>query len=508
MKNKMAKTAIIVTVFTFLSKFLGFIREGIIAYFFGASQLVDAYLMAISLPSLLLGFFTCFATAFTPLYIEQKEKSSKSTANKYMNSVLIFVGVVSICFISLTVLFAPQIIKIATPGFSEEQIKLTTVFFKISVWDILFLSILNIYASFLQANDKFSYVSASMLFHSLIQIIFTLCAGFLNVIFLVYGYVFADVIYLFVLVVFSVKNGYKFYGFEFNHIKNLIILVFPIFISSMLTVFNSYIDKVFATYLNEGVIACLNYANMIITFIVMMLNTGLVTMIYPYFSKLITNNDMYRLNNLIIKALKYIIILFTPSTIGLFFLATPVVELLFGRGAFGEDAIVITSNILKFYSFSIFMIGIYDILFRLLYASKKSSVVLFSSVITVFTNVFFNFIFVKKFGYSGIALGTTLSYVITIVILYFNIKKLYNTFHLKELKNTIRNSIIASFAMGLFLFVIQAFIHLKNNLLLIIISLIVGSMTYFACYIILDPEIKNTIIQNVKGKNHFKFKEK
>ena len=52
----MKKTALLIMLITILSKIFGFARELTLAYFYGASNVSDAYLVSITIPSVIFGF--------------------------------------------------------------------------------------------------------------------------------------------------------------------------------------------------------------------------------------------------------------------------------------------------------------------------------------------------------------------------------------------------------------------------------------------------------------------
>lgn len=62
------KTALIITIIALGAKFIGFTREIVLAYFYGTSYVVDAYLMAIAIPGIVFGWITSLSVSYTPIY--------------------------------------------------------------------------------------------------------------------------------------------------------------------------------------------------------------------------------------------------------------------------------------------------------------------------------------------------------------------------------------------------------------------------------------------------------
>ena len=72
MSSKVAKSALILMVATLLSKILGFARDLVLASTYGAGVVSDAYLMALSIPTILFlgSFCVAIQNTFMPLFTE------------------------------------------------------------------------------------------------------------------------------------------------------------------------------------------------------------------------------------------------------------------------------------------------------------------------------------------------------------------------------------------------------------------------------------------------------
>ena len=65
----MKKTALLLMIITVLSKLVGFARDLTLSYFYGASSITDAYLISITIPSVIFGFIGIgIATGYIPMY--------------------------------------------------------------------------------------------------------------------------------------------------------------------------------------------------------------------------------------------------------------------------------------------------------------------------------------------------------------------------------------------------------------------------------------------------------
>ena len=105
----MGKIIIIAIIFNIISKFLAFFRELSLAYFFGASSLTDAYLVAISIPTTIFGIIgSGILNGYIPMYNHIRETSNtynaKRFTNNFINTMLIFSSLVFLLGFSFSLL--------------------------------------------------------------------------------------------------------------------------------------------------------------------------------------------------------------------------------------------------------------------------------------------------------------------------------------------------------------------------------------------------------------------
>ena len=68
-KHNIAQTAVLMMILTLISKLLGFVRELVLANFYGASYIVDAYVLAQSIPGMIFGgVFPAIGTVCLPTF--------------------------------------------------------------------------------------------------------------------------------------------------------------------------------------------------------------------------------------------------------------------------------------------------------------------------------------------------------------------------------------------------------------------------------------------------------
>ena len=91
-KQTVTQAALLISVLSLVSKFIGFFREVLIANYFGATGQTDAFVVAMMIPGSILGLFAGgFSTLVIPFYLERKSKSEEA-ARKFVDSALLVWG--------------------------------------------------------------------------------------------------------------------------------------------------------------------------------------------------------------------------------------------------------------------------------------------------------------------------------------------------------------------------------------------------------------------------------
>lgn len=420
---KSSKTILIVICLLFIAKFLGFIKNIFLAKYYGTSIISDAYQMAISIPVIILGIVLYSYQAFTKgYYIAEK----KGRENEYASSFINFILLINIFIGIIILLFAKEIIHIFAPGFGSEQLKYTKALINPIIFGTLFLGIANILSEYLRCKKSHVISQFTYLIINIIEIISIIFAFYINYIWLSYGYLIANFMYFLILAVICKKKGLKYNLKIFK--KDVLVFInilFPVFLSSIITDANSMFDKIFASYFGEGTVSTLSYATNIKT-VSLIIAAGFLYVLYPNISKTIVEKKYTSFNNKIKKGMIYILMFYIPLTLICILFSKQIVSLVYFRGAFGSESLIKTSNTLVMYFIGIAGISIRDLYIKALYCLEKGKFVIFISFTSVICNIILNIILSKKIGYIGIPLATSLSVwiIIPILILYYkkNIK--------------------------------------------------------------------------------------
>lgn len=505
--SNIKKTAIIITIISLGSKLLGFGREVVLAYFYGTSYVVDAYLMAIAIPTIVFGWLTSLSVSYTPIYTDIRVKLGEDKATKFTNNIMSISITLSMICSLLGCIFSKLLVDIAAPGFEGEVYDLTNIFVKISVFKTVFTVLAQILVSYLNCHNKFTQSNISMLLVSSTQMIVIFLSSKLGKEFLIYGTVLSNIIQFFALYIFAFKNGFR-YKFELKvtpEIKQAFVILIPIFISSMLTQINNFVNKAFASGLDEGSISALNYSMTIRTFVFYIFTIALTTMIYPMLSKSMAENNIKAVKNMISKSINILIILFVPITIGALLLSDSAIAFVYERGKFNHNSTMMTSIAFQMYSLGLLALALREVITKVFYSMKDTKSTMYVSVFTVVLCIALSIVLVKPMGHAGLALATSLSETITIALFFYFLRKRLGNLGMKNSIIIFLKSAIASAVMGVVVYLTIKYISpilpigKIYKLISIGISAGCGGITYFILMLLLKVKEMDFFTKTIKS---------
>ncbi len=483
------KNAFWITVVTFASKILGFVREMLLARFFGTSYIVDAYLMAIAIPSILFGgISTSTSVTYIAVYTEIDEKQGKKASNNFTSNMLIISFFLSLILTTIGLLFTEEIVRLLASGFKGEAYFLTVKFLRISFFALVAITIRNIFMSFLHCNNGYIIEKISSLTFNFVNIAIVIISGLYNYKFLMYGYTFGYFIFMIMTLINSSAKGYKFrIKFDIDkNVKKVFYLSLPVFIGSMANQINLLVDKTIASNLKEGSISALNYAHVVNSFVFNLMTIAVITIVYPYFSKQISKNDMTGFKNTLTKGINLLIIFLMPALIGSVVLAKPTIVFLYERGAFSSSATNMTYTAFIFYSIGIMGMGLKGLMIRAFYSLQNTKIPMIIGLISVGINVTLNFILVRFMEHNGLALATSISATVTVLPLAILLRKKIGSFALMDSMKLFLKSSFSAILMGGAVYLLYGFlssvigIGFVKELVSLCIAVLLGALVYFS----------------------------
>ncbi len=425
-----AKTAIIMAVLLLCSKLFGFVREMVMAAYFGTSYIVDAYVMAQAIPTMLFsGIFTSLAIAYMPLFSEKMEKGSQEEGNVFTSQLIHILIAFSLLSAIVGFVFSDQLTALMAKGFTGETAALTSSYLKVSFSYVIFSSVACILEYYLQYKGTFLPQIIIGYVQNIILIAVIVISAFTNYRFLIYGLFFGNMIRMLLMYYLAKKKEYRHVirksGYS-DVLKQILPLAIPVFIGSCGTQINVFVDKYLASDLAEGSIAALNYGNLLNATIMTLSTSILSTIIYPKISQSNASGNRESVVSISKAGVALTILIALPFSIGAIVYSSEVVQIVFERGAFDAAATSLTKGAYKYYAIGMTFMALTTLLTNVYYSLKDTRRPMIFAMVGVVVNVAVNLLLVGSMQHEGLALGTSCAAIANAMLLYFGLRKFHN----------------------------------------------------------------------------------
>lgn len=416
MKAKTIKLSYHVLIGFILYKLLSLASNIVLSYKYGASQYSDAYIAAMAVPV----FIVSFTMAVTSGLFYKQAKKEKKLNIFFVSTVMILIALI----ISAAGFLYPDIfMKIFAYGFDENISAFAAGILKITVFacvPILVICSIKSYAR--GANSTLSILIESIpVFTAVIIGILISETDSLNVLGIssLTGYMVSAV--LIIMLLFISKNKSDNNNKKKEDIKYTIIYLAPICLNLFICQSGYFFDRNFASTLSSGSISALFYSQNIIQVITGIL-FFIITVNFFSLKKSIIKNDIKATHESIIKNTDNIMLVFVPVSFFIICFASPIVMGLFERGAFSGNNRLLTSRILIAYAIGILPMGLKFILDNIYFSFSDRKTPIIVSVIAILINIGLDFLLIIPLKLFGIALASSVSYIIAAALMAFKLK--------------------------------------------------------------------------------------
>ena len=496
------KVISILSSLTLLSRVLGYLRDLLIAKVIGAGLISDCFFIAFKLPNLFRRLFAegSMNSAFIPVVSGVREKVGKIEADQFFSKIFSMLIIFLFFFVILLEIFAPLVISLIAPGFSEDSLKkeLTVDFARLTFPFLLFICATSLIGAYLNTLGKFASMALTPVILNL-TIITCLVIFFKNTdqTFITYylslSISIAGIIQL-VWMLYNLKRNkvsLSVFGLNKNKFRKptnkFLKLLVPAILGNGVYQLNLLIDMILASTLAHGSISFLYYADRVNQLPLGVLGIAISTALLPILSKYVKKNDNVNITKSISSALKYGLLFSLPAFLGIFILSDEIVNLLFYRGQFDLFDVEQTSAGLVALSFGLPAFIMIKILVIPFFAKEDTITPIKVSLFSISINLILNLLLIDEFKHVGLAISTSVAAWVNMIILIsllirekIKFEKDIITFSIKVIISTIIMGISIKLISNIFeqnLINIR-FFQINNARLIFVIFFAI--LTYFA----------------------------
>lgn len=402
----------------FASKVFSFLREIVIASFYGTSSQTDALLVAMQAPMQLdcLVASTSVYSALMPSVVDLLQRKDQPGVARLVNNASTLILLVSGTLSVLVMLGASLAVHLLAGGFATDIKALTARLLLITILAAPLMGLSNVPWAVLNAMDRFLLPSLSLSFGAIAVIAMTLIFGHT---YGVYAPAAGVLIGMF-LQVFIQYQALGRLGITYRPFLNLgdpdmqraLKLFFPLWLSMIFMVLSPYVDNLIASYLSNGSISALRYAyNLSIPIM-----TGVMAVSWAAFPKLTTmvaRGEYTKLADALLKISMFLSFVLIGVSAWIILMRYQLVSIILQRGMFDAESTIRTAKALAAFALGLPFAGLYYYLIRGLFALSKNRAFLIISIISLVIHVIFNLILVRRFDFVGIALSSAVTQLAT-----------------------------------------------------------------------------------------------
>ncbi len=455
--QKMMKAAGFLMAANLVSRILGFIRESLMAGLFGKTGPTDAYNTAFILPDLLYWLLVggVLSAAFIPVLSEYIAKGKTEEGWKVVSSVSNLIFLSLCCLVIIAMIFTPRFIELQVPGFTAENRDLAIYLTRILLLQPVILAMSGITMGILNSHKIF-WPSAlgTVLYNASIIFFGALLAdsgdarsisGF------AFGVVFGAAANFLVQVPALRKVGLRYYPIiDFKHpgVRKIVSLALPIILMFTLNQFQVIVNSNLGSGLDPGSLTAIWYSYRLFQLPVGIFALAIGVAVFPTLSEQAALKKIKDFVRTISDAVRLIIFITVPVSVGMVVLRFPLIRVLFEHGKFGPEDTQATAIPLFYFTLGITAQAIIQILPRAFYALQNTWLPVILGVIAMVASIVWMYVLVGPLAHGGLALAVTLGAVMQMLLLFLMLRRRIGPINGKKMMQTFLQTVVISAFMG------------------------------------------------------------
>ncbi|WP_392566712.1 murein biosynthesis integral membrane protein MurJ [Utexia brackfieldae] len=409
------KSLAAVSSMTLFSRVLGFVRDAIVARFFGAGMATDAFFVAFKLPNLLRRIFAegAFSQAFVPILAEYKSQQGEEASKIFISYIAGLLTLILALVTIVGIIAAPIVIMITAPGFTQpmEKFELSVLMLRITFPYIFLISLASLVGAILNTWNRFSVPAFAPTFLNISMIGFTLFAS---------PYFHPPILALAASIL---VGGVLQILYQLPYLKNIGMLVLPrinlkdsgvwrvlkqmgpAILGVSVGQISLIINTIFASFLISGSISWMYYADRLMEFPAGVLGAALGTILLPSMSRAFARSDFDEYSQLLDWGLRLCFLLALPAAVALGIIAKPLIATLFEYGKFTATDTAMTQQALVAYSVGLLGLILVKVLAPAFYSRQDIKTPVRIAIATLILTQVMNLLFIVPLKHAGLSLS-------------------------------------------------------------------------------------------------------
>ena len=419
---RLLKSTSVVSFMTLLSRILGLVRDVVFARMFGATIVMDAFIVANRIPNMLRRFFAegAFSQGFVPVMARFREQHDHDEAREFVDAVAGTLGLLLFVVTLVGVVAAPLLVLVVAPGFvgDDGRFDLSVAMLRFTFPYLFFISLTAFAGGVLNTYGKFAVPAFTPVILNVVLISSALWLapqlaepGMA----LAYGVFLAGCVQLAFQVPFLAKiHAVPRPRWKPGHggVRRVVALMLPAIFGSSVAQINVLLGGIIASLLGVGKVSLLYYSDRLMEFPLGLFGIALATVTLPYLSRQAANQSMQEFSDTVDWSMKLVVLIATPAAVGLILLAEPLVATIFYGGIFTASDVELAALSLQAFAAGLMGFSFVKILAPAYFAREDTKTPVRIGLIALAVNFVLSVVLaytLTRAGYAGTHAGLALA---------------------------------------------------------------------------------------------------
>ena len=512
--TRVVKAAGVVGAATLLSRILGFIRDAVIAWFFGAGFSSDAFIAAFRIPNLLRRLFAegSLSSAFIPVFTQYIVRRGQSEAFHLARSAFRLLSVFLILVTIGGIFLSPWIVKLMAPGFVADKYSLTVTLTRLMLPYIFFIGLVALCMGILNVLGHFAAPALApvLLNISIIGSVLIISPSLsVPAVGLAVGVLIGGVLQLALQLPVLWRKGFRFWEkAKFLHpgLRQVGTLIPPVVLGGAVYQINIVIGTILGSLLAQGSVTYLYFADRLVQFPLGVFAIAAATAVLPSLSRQAASEDFEALKDTFAYALKLVFFISIPAMVGLIVLREPIVALLFQRGEFDAQATRLTAQPLLYYSLGLWAFSAVRIVAATFFAMQDTRTPVKIAGLSILANILLGVALMQPLDHSGLALATSLASILNLGLLVLALRNKLGALGWRSIARSFCRTLVSSIALGVVVWAVGLkILPAQNPTLTSLLGGVAGCIAIGICtyggvsYVLKSPELHVVLTEVRKG---------
>jgi putative peptidoglycan lipid II flippase len=518
LSNRQILRAALVVVLGFLaSGVLGLVRTAVFSGIFGTGDALDAFYAAQRIPEMLFVLVAggALGSSFIPIFARFSANDDEEGAWRLASAVMSCAALLATLLAVIIALLAPILVPVLlVPGKPPELQALTTSLTQWMLVTVIIFSVSGLLMGILNARQNFALPALALSMNNLGQIFGALAltpifrnmfadrmppdtAGTYG---LALGAIIGALLHLAIQLPGLPRIGAKLRFLpdpRVPGVRDVLVLMLPRVLGLAVVQINFLVNVNLASGMVSGSQTALTTAWILMFFVLGVIAQSIGTALFPSLSALAAEGDMTGFKDRLANALRGVLFLAFPATVGLVVLGQPVISLVFERGEWTADSTAATAWALSFFALGIAGHALLEVLSRAFYALEDTKTPVLIGVASMVANIVLSLIFIRFIGepdnlsrgpFGGLALANSATTLLEGAALWLLLRRPIGTVQDAFVLKGAAKALVAALGMGLVVWLATQALGGQSALVTTVVCAAIGMASFFALALVLGIE--------------------